>query len=152
LKGKVMTDELADFNWSDLYHKTFTDVQLMFSNFRGLASQYNAEGRRSFCVVLPEDIGPDMWHIKSRRSDDGIITQFTPVRIPSGFDFSKLTLDGRPLTDSDTDMSMLDLGKNLICTVEVVGRPWRIDADVQNGRPERSGVATYLVSLDAKTN
>lgn len=144
-----MSDEFEGIDWSSLYHKTLTDVKLMAPNFRGLVSQYNPGGHRTFCIVLPEDIGSDMWRVKSRRSDDGLITQYVPVRIPTEFDFSKITLDGRPLSDSDDDMAILDLGKNLTCIVHITGQPWRIEA--QHGQPERSGVATLLVSLDAKT-
>ncbi|QED11661.1 single strand annealing protein [Arthrobacter phage Qui] len=144
-----MSDEFEGFDWASLYHKKLANVQLMAPNFRGLANQYNPAGRRTFCVILPEDIGSDMWRIESRRSDDGVITQYVPARIPSGFDFSKITLDGRSLTDGDEDMTMLDLGKNLICDVELVGRPWRLEA--RNGYPAKTGFSTFLVSLDART-
>ena len=42
-----------------------------FSNFRGIASRYNAEGCRNFCLVIPDNMADDMlhdgWNVKTTR-------------------------------------------------------------------------------------
>lgn len=47
-------------------------VRLLFRNFAGKEGQYNREGDRNFCVLLPPDLAAAMlndgWNIKSLRS------------------------------------------------------------------------------------
>lgn len=50
-------------------------ARLIFKNFTGRAGKFNAEGMRSFAVILPEDsvskIAKDGWNVKlSKPSDD----------------------------------------------------------------------------------
>lgn len=52
-------------------------ARIMFRNFAGKQTQYNAEGKRNFCVVLPPDIADQMardgWNVKAlkpREQDD----------------------------------------------------------------------------------
>lgn len=50
--------------------KTFMieDATILFRNFTGKEGQYNREGDRNFCVVLPEDVALQMlddgWNVK----------------------------------------------------------------------------------------
>ncbi len=50
--------------------KTFTveNAQLIFKNFSGAEKQYNAAGKRNFCVILPHDfaalLAADGWPVK----------------------------------------------------------------------------------------
>jgi len=44
------------------------DAQIVFRNFAGKEGQYNREGDRNFCVILPPDVGDQMlgdgWNVR----------------------------------------------------------------------------------------
>ena len=44
------------------------DAKIFWTNFRGIATDKNAEGHRHFCVTLPEDIAEELieegWNVK----------------------------------------------------------------------------------------
>lgn len=51
------------------------NAKIFWRNFRGRASEYNAEGQRNFCVVIPEDMVDDLldegWNIKRSKAYEG---------------------------------------------------------------------------------
>jgi hypothetical protein len=53
---------------------TLEGVRLVFKNFSGEERRYNAEGKRNFCVILPQNVAEDMdadgWNIKTLTSRD----------------------------------------------------------------------------------
>lgn len=50
------------------------DAQILFRNFAGKQTPFNQEGKRNFCVILPEDVAAQMqrdgWNIKALKPRD----------------------------------------------------------------------------------
>jgi hypothetical protein len=48
---------------------TIEDAQLLFRNFAGREGQYNSEGDRNFCVILPPDLAKELdrdgWNVRA---------------------------------------------------------------------------------------
>jgi hypothetical protein len=71
------------------------DARIVFRNFAGKEGQYNREGDRNFCVILPPDLAEAMavdgWNIKQLRSrEEGVPGDFY-IQVSVGF-------KGRPPT------------------------------------------------------
>lgn len=53
----------------------FRGMALLFENFTGAKSEFNREGDRNFCVVLPEDVALELadrgFNVKKRESREG---------------------------------------------------------------------------------
>lgn len=54
----------------------FADARIMFRNFSGKPSKFNAEGKRNFCVLIPSEDGMDKllandgWNVKYTKPHD----------------------------------------------------------------------------------
>lgn len=137
-----------------------TDVTFTARNFRGLEGPYNAKGNRSFAVIISDaqaqELKEDGWNVKEVKSKKGERVQFIKVSFPSGFDISKIKLNGEALTSYD-DLTQLDLeGYEIMTgTIRVFGRHWEIPERTNKGGevlfPFHKGVKVYIVALDVTT-
>lgn len=132
-----------------MFRKTLTDVNLLYRNFSGKAGMYSPEGTRTFAIALSEDQAEEMaaegWNVKPAIiSESGVASPLLKVTLPtlSLFALDNITLDGEPIS-SEKDLSLLDTGTSMTGTISVLGFPWKIAG--------RSGIKTFLVSIDAKT-
>ena len=129
--------------------KTFMieDARIIFRNLSGKEGQYNREGDRNFCVVLPEDVAQQMlddgWNVKylASREDEDPDTPYIMVSV---------NFKNRPpriVLISSTGRT--NLGEDLvgsldwvdIRTADVLCRGYEWDV---NGK---TGVKAYLKSL-----
>lgn len=128
----------------------FQDAQIIFRNFAGKEGQYNKEGDRNFCLILPPDLAAQMdadgWNIKTlkpREADD----QPTPyLQVSVGFKIRPprvvvVTSVGR-VDVSEEEMELLDWVD--IKKVDLVIRPYHWGPI---GPEKKTGTKAYLKSL-----
>jgi len=129
--------------------KTFKieDATVIFRNFAGKEGQYNREGERNFCVILPEDVGTQMladgWNVRhlDPRDEGDVATPYIAVSV----NFNNrpprvvmLTSTTRTQLD-ESSVEILDWAD--FKTVDLIARgyDWSV-----NGK---SGTKAYLQSL-----
>ena len=126
---------------------TLEGARILFRNFRGEASTYNAKGRRNFCVILDpeiaEQLSKDGWNVKTLkpRDDEDEPQPYMQVKVMYGARPPKIVLlssAGRTEITEET-VDMLDWAE--IDNVDLVIRPYEYDV---NGR---SGISAYLKSM-----
>lgn len=126
-------------------------ARLIFKNFSGAPSQYNAEGNRNFAVVLNEEdyemLKADGWNVKRKeaRDDDESDLLYLPVKVKFGKIppiINMVTTRGKIRLDEET-VSQLDWAR--LKNVDLVIRPYRYPE--MPGRP--SGISAYLKSMYA---
>lgn len=138
-------------------------VRLVFKNFSGRETQYNAEGQRNFGVILPDDLAEQMardgWNVKTlkpREEDKEELPEGETGEVPwlpvkMGYGKGKppvvvmITDRGRTNLTEDT-VDMLDwvdirLDDNEDPMVDLIVRPYHY-----NVRGE-TGISAYLQSL-----
>lgn len=125
------------------------DTRLMFRNFRGLASRYNAAGYRSFCAVVPDNMVSELkrigWNIKvlRARNEDENDVYFIKVRVRYSAYPPKIVLvsgDTR-IELAEADVDVLDWGVVESADLVVSGHVWSMNGS--------SGVSAYLRTLYA---
>lgn len=123
------------------------DAKIIFRNFSGQTSQMNPEGKRSFCVLLPTELGEklklDGWNVRwseGRDKDDK----------PQGFMQVAVSFDNYPpsivlVTNKsktmlkEEDIGMLDWAE--IKALDLIIRPYSWEV---NGK---RGIKGYLKSM-----
>lgn len=131
---------------------TLTNTRLIFKNFAGKQTDYNAEGNRRFGVLIDDDLAErledDGWNVKRLKprpdSEDPEYCQpWLPVKVRFG-DIPPIiiliTSGGKVKLDENT-VDQLDWTR--MKTVDLIIRPYNYPA--RNGRP--AGVAAYLKSI-----
>lgn len=133
-------------------------VKLIFRNFTGKETQYNAEGQRNFGVILPENVVEPMsldgWNVKTLkpREDDEeeVATPWLPVKI--GYGKGKpptivlITDRGRTNLD-ESNVDMLDWvdvrvdPETGLDMVDLIVRPYHYNVRGSDG------IAAYLQAL-----
>ena len=123
------------------------NAKLMFRNFAGEAKQFNAEGLRNFCVLLPTDVAQNLekvgWNIKWLKPRD-------PADDPQAYMQVKVVYDNYPphvilisngyqrLLTKDT-ISILDFAEIENADLTITPYNWEV-----NGK---KGIQGYLKSL-----
>ena len=115
-----------------------------FRNFRGEAGRYNAEGDRSFCVVVPNEIVPTLqeegWNVKQLNGEDE--KYFLKVKVSYRFKKPKIVLvtsEQQTLLDEE-NIDVLDWED--IVSADVYINPSRYQKD-----DGRTGMSAYLDSM-----
>lgn len=132
---------------------TLMGARILFRNFSGNASQFNAQGNRNFCVIIEDpnlirNLERDNWNIRYLQpKDPGDEPQAylqVKVQFPKEGSRSRppkivlVTSNGNTLLDEDT-VGMLDWAE--IANVDMILRPY--NWEVQG----KSGVKAYLKSI-----
>lgn len=126
-------------------------AKLIFKNFQGKASQYNAEGRRNFGVLLSEDLAErlyeDGWPIKRLKPRDDDPDRYEQPWIPVKVKFDPyppiamlINSRGKKRLDEDT-IEQLDW--SIIKNCDLIIRPYNYPAIA--GRS--AGVSAYLKAI-----
>lgn len=126
-------------------------ARLIFKNFQGKGTQYNAEGNRNFGVILDDEIAEELeqygWNVKRLcpREDDPEqhIQAWLPVKVK--FDpyppiVMLINSRGKKRLDEET-IDQLDW--SIIKNCDLIIRPYNYPAS--NGRP--GGVSAYLKAI-----
>lgn len=123
------------------------DARIIFKNFSGKPSKFNAEGKRNFCVYIPEDkvseLQDDGWNIKwtKPRDVDEEPKAYIQVSINYGVIPPKIymiTSNNKNLLDEET-VGSLDYAE--IKYIDLIIRPyiWEV-----NGK---SGIKAYVKNM-----
>lgn len=127
------------------------DARLMFKNFSGAESEYNAAGDRNFCVVLDPDDAEDMkaagWNVKELPprpgyEEDGS-TFYIKVKLSYRFEERApliVRLNGRHRVNL-TEKTVSSLDWDEIEHVDLEIRPYNWE------KGSRKGVTAYLKSM-----
>lgn len=128
-------------------------AKLVFKNFQGKASNYNAEGNRNFGVLIDDDMAKELekdgWKVKHFKPDEeGHEQAWMSVKVKYG-DYPPIAVlissRGKTRLDEET-INQLDWTS--IKTVDLIIRPYNYPA--MNGRP--AGVSAYLKSIYVTVN
>ena len=131
---------------------TLQNVPIIFKNFQGQKGQYNAEGVRTFSIVIEtptmaEEMLKDGWNLKPLKDEDGKISAY---HLPVKVNFAsrrppriyKVTQGGtRQLQLNEEMVGMLDY--LTVSTVDVIINPYAWDV---NGN---QGIKAYLDTMYA---
>lgn len=124
------------------------NAKLRFRNFAGKASKFNAEGRRNFCVLIPDHMVQALidegWNIKFLKpNDDYDETQaYLQVKVSYGNISPRIYIvterGHKTLLDEDT-VGSLDYAE--IKNVDVIVRPYTYSV---NGK---EGISAYVKNM-----
>lgn len=129
---------------------TIENATLLYRNFAGIEKQYNREGDRNFCVILPEDVAEmmarDGYNIKRRkpREDDdeagAIGDPYVQVKVSYKGRAPEIYMIGsktrrRNMIDESL-VSLLDKVEIVTCDLRFSPYNWTVRGD--------SGVSAYL--------
>jgi len=123
------------------------NARIIFRNFAGKESKFNAKGKRNFCLVLDNDVAEDLkdigWNIKylSPRDPDDVPQAYLQVAVAFDNFPPKIWLitGGKKTELTEDTISVLDYAE--IENVDVIVRPyvWEV-----NGK---SGVKAYVKNM-----
>lgn len=119
---------------------TLEGVRIVFRNFAGKETQYNAEGKRNFNVVLDEEMADrlesDGWNVKRKPPKEEGDAPFNVLHVTVSYKgraprVVMLTSRGRTNLDEET-CELLDFAD--IETVDMIIRPYDWDVSGKTGR------------------
>lgn len=128
---------------------TIEGARIIFRNFQGKPSDYNAEGNRNFGLVLDEELADklraDGWNVKvlKPRNEDEVPQPWLPVKVKYGKIppiAVLITSRGKTRLDEST-IGQLDWAR--IKNIDLIVRPYVYPE--MHGRP--SGISAYLKSI-----
>lgn len=127
----------------------FENAEVIFRNFAGKEGQYNKEGDRNFCMILPPDLAAQMdadgWNIKTLKPREGEDPK-SYIQVSVGFKIRPprvvvVTSVGR-VDVAEDEMELLDWVD--IKKVDLVIRPYHWGPI---GPEKKTGTKAYLKSL-----
>ena len=126
------------------------DAKIFWRNFRGRASEYNAEGQRNFCVFLEDEelaekLAQDGWNVRfpKNRTEDDSRQPFIQVSVkfdPYPPNINMITASKGTVKLDEGNVGLLDDAD--IETVDIRIRPY--NWTLQDGR---SGVKAYVKDM-----
>lgn len=128
------------------------NAHIMWRNFAGNPSQYNAQGKRNFCVQLDEDLARELerdgWAVKWREARDPQDTPFAYLQVSVSFDvippniYTVTSRNKTRLTSETVDI--LDWAD--ISNVDLIIRPYNWEVNGKHG--VKAYVKAMYVTLD----
>lgn len=130
---------------------TIMNARLVYKNFAGKQTDYNAEGARNFCVVFDDELANDLrekgWPIKTKPPREGFEDQgnFNTMKVNVKFSGNERDpkifriCNGKQVLLSEKTVACLDWDQ--IENVDLRVRPYNWD------RGGRAGVSAYLESM-----
>lgn len=131
-------------------------VRLVFRNFAGKESQYNAEGSRNFGVIIPDDtvaqqMEADGWNIKRLKpseedKEEGVEEGPPWLQVKAGYGKGRppqiylVTQGGKKRTLMD-ESTVAELDWVDITNVDMIVRPYNYDVS------GRQGISAYVQSM-----
>ena len=123
------------------------NAHIMFRNFRGEASKFNAAGKRNFCVRLDQDLADQMiedgWNVKFLRPREEGDEPTPYIQVAVSFDNIEpniFTITGRHKNRLNSDtIDILDYAE--IENVDLIIRPYNWEV---NGK---TGVKAYVKNM-----
>jgi hypothetical protein len=120
------------------------EVSLIFKNFSGRATEFNAEGNRVFSVLIEEvplaqDLMNEGWNVRELEQDEGHIVYHLSVKVNYDSPYPPRIFivqgDARlPLTEHS--IAMLDYSRVISADVRINPYHWRVGG--------KSGISAYL--------
>lgn len=124
-------------------------VRLIYKNFSGKASKFNAEGNRNFCVILDENmadqligLGYSIKYTKPREDGDPAIpyiqvkVNYSPRSRPPRIVIIK---NGRQADVDESGVHILDWAKIIKADMTIIGYKWDVSG--------KTGLKPYLKNL-----
>ncbi len=130
---------------------SIANAHIMFRNFRGEASKFNAAGKRNFCVVIDNDIAPklidDGWNVRMfpPRDNEDEPTYYMQVSVSYDIippNIFLITKHNKTRLDEDT-IGSLDWAE--IQNIDLVIRPYNWEVSDRNG--VKTGVKAYVKNM-----
>ena len=130
----------------------FEDVRIMYKNFRGEGSKYNAKGKRNFCLrfdtpelrELAKDMAESGWHIRETTPRDPDEDPIPYTKINVNYDGKMppkiylVTKKKKTLLDAET-VGQLDYAEILSIDLVVSQSIWERDDD--------AGISGYVKNM-----
>lgn len=124
------------------------DARITFRNFRGEKGMYNAEGDRSFALVIPDEelanrLSDEGWNVKIRpaRTDDEEPFMYLNVKVKFN-DYGPnvyLITNGRKTKLDENSVGILDRVTILSCDMDIRPYDWEVRGN--------SGRTAYLSAI-----
>ena len=124
------------------------NARIIYRNFSGLATQYNREGDRNFCVFIDDvdavaDLKEAGWNIKIRkpRDEDDAVSHYLKVNVSYRFRAPRIILHTRKTATELTEESvgLVDNADILSCDMVINPSHWEANGN--------SGISAYLDTM-----
>lgn len=130
------------------------NARIVFKNFAGKATSYNAEGQRNFGVVIPnadmaEDLRSRGWNVKERppRDKEDAPLYYLPVKVKFNEYGPKIYLRSGEAVNKLNEKTCKNIDKVgiLYCDMDIRPYDW---VNMEGTADEKRGRSAYLVSMD----